>query len=369
MSYERGKLQCNYVHLIEWGHVMPKAFGLCKLLAAALLSSATFLASPLLADELSMATWNIADLHHEVGVPLRPGSEARDQEDFDRLRKYVRDTLNSPDIIALQEVGSPEAAHKIFPEANYHIHMSGRYQPGMENLPASERDIFTAFAIRKKTFPTSPVVTSAPEISVMHIGFDRDGKPSARPTRWGVAIELDLNGKKIKLLNVHLKSVCHSGSLDPVRDTRKDGKASSRRYHCRTLQAQSVILESWIEQQAQQGYSVIVLGDFNRRLNKVYGTGAAPDHFWAEINDGTPDGLQLRKGPVGENTTCWVGHKKGFKREHIDFIVYDSTLDTWLKLSGVRKVALPDEGLARYAEKNAYKKLSDHCPVVATVKY
>jgi len=61
-----------------------------------------------------IGTWNIANLHHESGVALRDGSVARDDVDFDRLAAFAADL--DLDIIALQEIGSPAAAARIFPE-------------------------------------------------------------------------------------------------------------------------------------------------------------------------------------------------------------------------------------------------------------
>ena len=191
------------------------------------------------------------------------------------------------------------------------------------------------------------------------------GAPDDRPTRDGMILELTLGDRQVSLLNVHLKSSCNEASLDPVQDLRPDGSLDQSRYDCRTLAAQAAILENWIEQQAEIGRSVIVLGDFNRQLNRSEGTPGATDQFWAMINDGEPNDLQLRKGPLGKNTTCWPAPHALFHEDHIEFFVFDSTLDGVLTPEGISKEALPYQNEAKYKDEG--ERLSDHCPLVATL--
>jgi hypothetical protein len=165
---------------------------------------------------------------------------------------------------------------------------------------------------------------------------------------------------------VHLKSFCHGYGLIPVLDEDEDGDARPNRYACRTAFAQALILENWIEQQVSLGRSVIVLGDFNRRLNRVFGSDRKPDHFWQTVNDGTPNGLQLQKGPLGENTECWARPHSLFHKDHIEFIVFDNSLDGLLTAEAIKKVALPKQNEERYGGKNG-ERLSDHCPVITEI--
>jgi endonuclease/exonuclease/phosphatase family metal-dependent hydrolase len=322
------------------------------------------LLQPVTADQLTIGNWNIANLHHENDVALRPGSQPRDAEDFERLRAYA-DSL-AFDIVALQEIGSPAALARIFPESEYHLLMEGRYQPGDELNPPEERDIFNAFAVRKSRFPGVPVAETLDGLALSHIEIDNKGKESNRPTRAGLVLTLALGDRTIRILNVHLKSSCHGNSLDPVFDTRRDGPLNANRYDCRTLAAQAHILENWIEQQAQLNRSVIVLGDFNRRLNRFDDQPNGADHFWEMINDGEPNGLMLRKGPLGKNITCWPNHTL-FHEEHIDFIVFDTALDPFLSTDAIAKLALPHQDHPKYA--NEGDRLSDHCPIVGKVTF
>jgi endonuclease/exonuclease/phosphatase family metal-dependent hydrolase len=334
---------------------------------------------PVLAAEFRIGTWNIANLHHEDNVPLRQCAQPRDAEDFQRLREYAASLRL--DIAALQEIGSPRALARIFPESEYHLIMSSLYRPGAEIRPMADRDIYTAFAIRKSTFPRKPAVEMLEALAVLHVGFDRDcrqskksdgkksivARPSSRPTRNGMILHLRLDGdRRVSLLNVHLKAACPAQSLSPVYATNLNGTVMSTRYDCRTLVAQARILENWIEQQAELGRSVIVLGDFNRQLNRFVGTNKE-DHFWQMINDGQPNGLRLLKVPLGKTAPCWPkGHTLHFK-EDVNFVVFDSAVKVVLDPARVEKLPLPFQNDPKYAGKKG-EALSDHCPLIAVLE-
>jgi hypothetical protein len=65
------------------------------------------------ATTIKVATWNLNNLHHVVGEPLRDRAPARSAEDYATLREY-RDRVGA-DIYALQEVNGPRAAALVFP--------------------------------------------------------------------------------------------------------------------------------------------------------------------------------------------------------------------------------------------------------------
>jgi hypothetical protein len=48
--------------------------------------------------------------------------------------------------------------------------------------------------------------------------------------------------------------------------------------------------KGWIEERAQEGARLVVLGDFNRRIN------IAGDDVWADLDDGDPDLTKLTEG-------------------------------------------------------------------------
>jgi len=135
------------------------------------------------------------------------------------------------------------------------------------------------------------------------------------------------------------------------------------RYDCRTLLAQTAILENWIEQRHELGIRVIVLGDFNRRLNRTGGV----DHMWQMLEDGGPDGLQLIKAPTTPNTVCWPQPHSGFFEDSIDFITFDAALSSAIDASTIMKVGIPFADDPRYAGRDN-QKLSDHCPTVGELR-
>lgn len=321
---------------------------------------------PAHSSELRLATWNIANLHHESGVALRGGAVARDDIDYTRLAEFA--DMQAWDIVALQEIGSPKAARRVFPENKYHLVMSDRYETDAEDRPADERDIYTAMVFSKETFPTAPNTQSFSALSVGHVGFDRDGTASVRPTRSAMIADLTIGGETVRIMGVHLKSSCHGWSLDPATDqSPTTGRPFSSRFHCRTLAAQRAILENWIEQQAAIGVTTIVLGDFNRRFNSVNDQNAPNDDFWLELNDGTPNNLALAKGPDGTDTTCWPNHSERFE-DHIDFMVHDVALSDFATLTSAEKISMGHETDSRYADKER-QKLSDHCPVAVEIRW
>lgn len=330
----------------------------CALVLFAAIGSAT----QGLAGGLTFATWNVADLHHETGEPLRNGSVAREDVDYSRLAATAK-RLDA-DVIALQEIGSPAALERIFSSENYHLIVSDRYVPGNEMQPPEKRDIFTALAISKATFPKLPAVRTVPAFSIQHIALSRDGSAeSIRPTRSAIQVDFEHGGRKISFLNVHLKSSCHQYSLRDVEDQHfVTGRAFRSRFDCRTLKAQLAILENWIEVRHALGHRVVVAGDFNRRINRAYRNPARHEDFWAELNDGTPTGLELSKGPEGNDSVCWPNHEKRFE-EHIDLIIADNAfLDSFASVE-FEKLGLGHDDAPEYADWDR-KRLSDHCPVV-----
>lgn len=332
-----------------------------RILRACGIGFALLASAPVTADELTFASWNIANLHHETGIALRDRAVAREELDYDRLA-IVAAGLNA-DIIGLQEIGSYAALERVFPASDYHLILSDRYQIGHENRPPEERDIFTALAISKDRFPILPEVTTVSAFSLQHIELSRDGNSAdIRPTRSAMHVEFELDGRTISFLNVHLKSSCHQYTLRDVEDGNFfNGSAFGSRFDCRTLKAQLAILENWIEVQHALGKQVVVAGDFNRRLNMTYRNPTRHEDFWAELNDGQPNNLNLSKGPEGLDNVCWPKHEGRFA-EHIDLFVADTAFLDAFNTVEFDKVGMGFDEAPEYAD-NARQRLSDHCPI------
>ena len=212
-------------------------------------------ALPVPAGWIRIASWNLNLLHWRTGGALWRGAIARGEGDYDTLARYARD-LNA-DIIAFQEVNGPRAAARVFPVRDYDLHLSGRHDSRFD-------DIHNGFAVRKGRFDRV-VKRDYPTLGI--------GAGSRYELRWGVDLTVFRNGRILRLLNVHLKSGCFVKSLEnPV----------SR--HCRKLARQVAPLESWIDTSWREGVPFVVLGDFNRAMDR-YGP---KDHLWRAIDDRRP---------------------------------------------------------------------------------
>ncbi len=147
--------------------------------------------------------------------------------------------------------------------------------------------------------------------------------------RWGVDITVGRDNP-VRLLAVHLKSGCNSGRAASDPD-------------CPILFDQAPVLEGWIDSRARAGEAFVVLGDWNRRI------ASRNDAFFAEINDGDPDGAALVQAAGSRPAAC-----KARYRDFIDHIVAGREAAARIE---------PDS-----FEEYTYDALeadhpSDHCPV------
>jgi hypothetical protein len=145
-----------------------------------------------------------------------------------------------------------------------------------------------------------------------------------------------LDGQPLRLLSVHLKSFCHEDDLDDV--------SPGDNTHCGRLKQQIPILESWIEERAQEGVPLVVLGDFNRRFN------IAGDDMWRELDDGDPD---LAKHTEGLTSACLNAQFP----DYIDHIVTDTRATGLVRSGSFEQVLFTTVGPGGQA------RLSDHCPI------
>jgi endonuclease/exonuclease/phosphatase family metal-dependent hydrolase len=245
--------------------------------------------TPGAAETIKVAAWNMNNLHHVLGEPLRDRAPVRTAEDIALLQKY-RDHVGA-DIFALQEVNGPKAANLVFPAGEWDVFFSGRY---VEDLvtgrvihpdPDQRSDrIYTGFAVRRGVFD-AVTKRDVEALSVLH-------QEDQRPSRWGTEILVEANGELLRLLSIHLKSGCHGGSLEPPGTE-----------DCVTLAAQREPLEEWIDTAAEGEVPFIIAGDWNRRIG-IHGQN---DHIWGEVDDGDPEGLNLWRLPFNQASGCNAG--------------------------------------------------------------
>ena len=208
------------------------------------LSSVPYVSStPPSISDITVATWNVEHL----AFPIDTGCKPRTPADIEKLMAYVQ-TLGA-DVVALQEIGSLEAAAELFPSDQWQIVMSPRPDSksytcrGSENTSTQQK---LAFAIKKSLKLNS--ITPIDDF-----GLDSSG------LRYGLEIQIQSEFGELSLLNVHLKSGCFVDNL-----LRSDKEA------CATLAKQAPVLDNWIEQKEKLGTPYIILGDFNHRLTAPY---------------------------------------------------------------------------------------------------
>ncbi|MEE4380244.1 MAG: endonuclease/exonuclease/phosphatase family protein [Candidatus Competibacteraceae bacterium] len=266
---------------------------------------------------LRIATWNIENLHAEDGGTTYTGNDpsvARVAADYARIRCYVR--LFDPDILAVQEVDGEAALKRIVDNDVYDVVVSQRPKPdfmsGRQN---------TGFAYKKG-------LDVQPKPDFQDLDIASDGR-----LRYGTRIDLTHQGITLQLMSVHLKSGCFSGGSGSV---------------CQRLFGQAKELEDWIDAAAEGPHPFIVLGDFNRRFN------IAGDVIWQDLDDGEPTNADLLAVTENMPISCRDNKYPDF----IDHIVLDKRATRFVDRSSFRHVTY------RQADKPAWDKISDHCPVM-----
>ena len=279
---------------------------------------------PVPPEWIRIASWNLNLLHWRTGGALWRGAVARSDVDYETLARYAR--LLNADVIAFQEVNGPPAAARVFPPRDYSLYFSGRYDPRYD-------DIYNGFAVRKGWFDR--VVKRDLEALGLRSG-------SRHQLRWGVDLMVSRDGRELRLLNVHLKSRCFNKSL-----------RNPRSRACRTLARQIEPLEAWIDARWREGVPFVVLGDFNREIDRH----GQRDHLWSAIADGDPPGLALRWLSAGRDPACWRGTSR-HHRYPIDFFVFGARAWKRVDPASFRQIVWTD------ADADPRRGLpSDHCPV------
>lgn len=265
---------------------------------------------------LKLASWNLEFLAEKDRMGCAPRGEA----DYAVMRRIV-DGLDA-DVIAFQEAENLKAAARVFDPSRYTLIMEER--PGAPSGTCGgehkEQTVIrqaVGFAIRKGiAFDRHPDL-----ISLML------GNPQLRS---GVDITLrPASGSPVRLLSVHLKSGCFSGT---------EAKA------CPVLLQQIPALEAWIDTAATGPVRFAVLGDWNRRL------ALRGDSVWTEIDDGDTANADLHLADEGISPGCDPRYDS-----FIDHIVPDT------------RAAADMTGFAETRYAPGEKHYSDHCPVAVTL--
>lgn len=228
-------------------------------------------------------------------------------------------------VLAFQEIRSAEVIKD----------MLGKYAARFDTCAAAHSEFQTVGFAWDRSLSARPgkCVTNE-QLAVK----DDPANPATHAVRPGLALELQVNGKPITFLNVHLKASC----ANLVTSGRYPGhKLTDPDRACRVLNRQVPILERWIKVVARTSPNFVLLGDFNRRIDEeaqadVPAAEVRTDHsapwsenvadtdgyvrsqyLWQEIADGTP---ALHQVPLKElDVSC-----KGFSG--LDHIVMSGAL-------------------------------------------
>ena len=283
--------------------------------------------------EFRIATFNIENFWHVEGEHLRPAKgggpgSKRSVDDYDAIRAII-DKLEA-DIIGLQEFGAPDGVRLLFPEQDWDMVFSKRFEDDLIHDPTqietdTKRDIYTALVVRR---------SAAKIVGTERIELDDLGAGRTR-LREGTAALIDVAGQRFWAASIHLKSGCF--------ETNNLGSDGS----CRTLAKQIPILEDWLDAKSLAGERVALLGDFNRQLDRGI------DVIRQDLDDNDP--VDIFKVPHRQKSLC-----EAFKptpRVSIDYVLLNEAM--W------EFVSVPAEPKLNFSD----RQISDHCPVFVDVDF
>ena len=155
------------------------------------------------------------------------------------------------DLVLLQEVSDAEAARLVL-GPGYRVVGSDELWPShaiAQNLAIGWR------TARLAQPPRAELVAE-----VAQAGDD------GRVTRPGLALMVDVGGgRRLAVLNLHLKAGCRQGRLNEA-TSRSPERAFRRQADCAVFQRQVPAIEAWADDKLRQGHGVIIAGDFIRVL-------------------------------------------------------------------------------------------------------
>lgn len=299
-----------------------------------------------------------------------------------------------PDVIAFQEVSGVAAVREALgaAAADYHVcSFDGAYK--VQRL---------AFAWRKSFGQAAEACADVRAISL-------PAAPPEHQVRPGYTVTLNLAGKKVRFLTVHLKSSC----VTPLEGDRLDAPNADEA--CQLLQQQIAPIETTFEQLATGVDHFIVLGDFNRNLwheqHQVAGAekvradgqtdlatprtpGVATRNLLLEVNDGVPATSKavllapVCRGSAAVAAACEASKTTKLTKDQmaaltareglgcrnpvgLDHVLVSESLAPAVR--AVYKVSIEQYGRSLGPKLPMYPDpllaVSDHCPLVAEIEF
>jgi endonuclease/exonuclease/phosphatase family metal-dependent hydrolase len=307
--------------------------------------------------------------------PLQPGEPRPDpntertpeayQEKLDKLRETVEEIIERDGVrvIAFQEVRS-SAVIKI---------VLGKFAEKFDVCDAKHTAFQTLAFAWDKSLTSRPGQCATENALAIK---DPPNDPAAfRSVRPGLALTLNVNDQPVTFMNVHLKASC--ASVNNSNERFPGRLLTDTNEACEVLNRQVPVLENWIESVWAKSPRLILLGDFNRRIddelamapksNEVRADGTDPAspnkvgpdgkvstrYLWQEISDGSPTLHQVPLSTTDGGCTGFMG---------LDHIVISDALKT------LNPGVIPSRKVAVAAVPNQRIETSDHCPRVATLK-
>ncbi|MGO1296343.1 MAG: endonuclease/exonuclease/phosphatase family protein [Vibrio sp.] len=276
-------------------------------------------ASTASAQPITVMTWNMEWL--TLG-PSRFGP-ARTHKDYAAMNAELQRT--APDIIAFQEVDSPQALERVIGN-DYRIYFSDRRQSRYKKTRQfDDVNQYTGIAIRRSLATSDPT--------------DVDLLPTHAHSklRFATYVILQLPQENIHMLSVHLKAGCKTAY-------------HAQRRRCRVLKQQGQALNHWIQQRIKHKQAYIILGDINHQL-------AYPgDWLWADLAAHTaPHPVLSTRYTTARCIARSASRPTRTVTFHhlIDHIIHS------------RNVVMRSAEQQHFARQDVLKyHLSDHCPIV-----
>jgi len=311
-------------------------------LRAALIVLFGLAAAPALAADIRFATWNIANFWHVPGEYLRLARDGgpgliRLRSDLAAIRAVIGQL--GADVIGLQEMASPQAVRALFPEDEWGLVFSGRLADDLARDPdklgsPDTRDIYTALVYRRHLAEVV-AVERLRGLSQPETGDDGE----TRYTREGTAAKLRIGGREVWVASLHLKSGCaRANDLENHSDPDRPWVERA----CRILARQIPVLERWVDTKIAAGEHVILLGDFNRQLDR------GDDDVRADLDDKDPADLFIT--PHRQEILCPA--YRPTPQVSVDYVIITESL------RGRARLGNPAPSVPVISE-----KISDHCPV------
>lgn len=293
------------------------------------------------ARSLVVASWNLEVLSEIPWFKAQPGvGVSRNRSDLLAMARFLE--ARRPDIVLMQEITGPNTASAVFGNQTYDWHVAENIGTSPATAPSTE--LRTAIGVRKDAGLSVKGLTEVPGTAFIYDGG---------ATRAALAMDIEVHGTLMTLVNVHLKAGCPT----PIALTSFQ-RSTSR--DCITLRKQVDALAHWIKIQVDQRKTLLVAGDFNRNLQAEHGVvlGAKQGVRDAVLDKLFPGGQKVRTLPAFTRTTC--ESRTAANAAFLDYFLL-ATPDDHVAISKFFEFPYPD------ADRLSGIVFSNHCFVQVTL--